>query len=162
MNIDDMISGVARDIQRQAERLVLYQEMREFFNDLPINDDTYVYLCKYSDGEIYVEFSPNTQAENGKDLRPLIHAICQKFGAEFKKTVNWDGVSLVYESRFNHQLSKNDEPTNFRVQVSGVVPSTCRVEELVVPLSEDEIEALRLEALSKIQTTRTERKIICD
>lgn len=158
MNINETINSIANDIARQAERLKLYNEMAKVFDGVNIPSDTYIYFVRYSDGEIYCEFSPN--GSDSKDLRPLVHSICRKFRTKFKKSHNWDKSALEYETKFRLASPAGDEVT-YRVKVSGVVPSTCRYEEIVTPLSPEEIEEAKVKALESVKTERVERVLVC-
>ena len=148
MDIKESIQSITRDIQRQAERLLLYQEMLEVFQGISFPQEIYTYMSKLSDGEIYVEFAPKG---DNKDIRPLIHALSRKFHTKFEKEPSYDKSSLVYSARFSH------EERNFHIQVSGVVPQTCKVVETVVDLTPEEIERAHRE----VKTTRTVREIVC-
>lgn len=155
MNLKESIAATVRDINRQAEKLVLYQEVSEIFSG--IQTDANVYIYRSYGGEINVQFSPSYADDASKDLRPLIHTLARKFHVKFKKSRTYDKESLTYRA----QVYKDDKIWMY-LEVMGVVPPTCHVEEKRIPLSPEEIEEAREKALKNVQTERIERIIVCN
>lgn len=155
MKLKDMSDSIIRDIQHQAERLMVYREVEQIFSSVPEVGECNVYAYK-SDSSTYVEFSPEYGDESNKDLRPLVHKLARKFHAKFSKHQNYEGTAIEYFAEI-----QREEDNFLRIKVAGVVPQTCRFEEEVTLLTDEEIETARQEALASVQTTKVTRKLVC-
>lgn len=158
MKLNDMVDSITRDIQHQAERLLVYQEIERMFRDVDAAQGCNIYGYK-SGSSIYVEFSPEYGDESNKDLRPLVHKLTRKFHAKFSKRKSYDGTAIEYSAEIN--LDPENPEKILRLKVAGVVPQTCRYEEEVTLLTDDEIETARQEAIASVQTTKVTRKLVC-
>lgn len=160
MSIEKSIARIQKDIEYQNEKLALFLEMQVLFNGIEFPEKVNIYFNRYSNGKIYAEFSPGYEDSAEKNLQPLVHAISQKFQQDFIKALGYDDESLTYSAEFD--VESRGEVKRLAIRISGVVPKTCKIVETVRELSEEELETARAEALANIQTTKIERKIICD
>lgn len=160
MRLSEIVESVARDIQRQAERLIVYRQVEQLFKSIELAQDSQVYAYKtLGDGALYIEFSPNYSEDANKDLRPLVHILSRKFHARFDKRKNYEGTAIEYSTEITVKIDGNDQVV--RLKVSGVVPKTCRYEEKVTVLRDEEIEEARKTALESVQTTKVEKILVC-
>jgi hypothetical protein len=154
MKIKDKIDELVREIVSDSERLSLYRRIDTAFSGVEFPEKLYMYAYRNGNGGIAVEFSPEYNTDD-KDLQPFVHRLAQHFSVKFDRSL-YSEDSLEYRAEFNigNQV--------FIVKVTGVVPGSCRIEETVEQLSDEEIEEARAKALAEVKTTRTVRKIRCD
>lgn len=156
MTINEQVISIANDIRRQAERLALYQRMGDVFAGLTWPRGMQCYFCEYQgDEEIYGNFSAGYRDGDAKDLRPFIHALARKFRTKFRKQHNYDKTAIEYSATFERDGVK------YRVKVDGVLPTSCRLVEREIPLSDEEIAEAKAKALASVKTVRVEREIVC-
>jgi predicted metal-binding protein len=141
---------IVSDIANQALRLALYKQVAPLFEEVNFPDDVYVYIWKNWEGVIKIEFSPDSQ---NKDFQPLVHSLVQKLEIRFERETVEDTVN--YRAEFTRNGQK------YAVLVTGVVPGSCQLIETLEQKTDEELEAERAEALSRIETTRVVRKIVC-
>jgi hypothetical protein len=104
---------------------------------------------------VQIDFSPEND-NTTKDIRPFVHSLAQALNLNFGKEVDYDGESLKYS------VKTSVDSTPLTIAVSGVVPSTCHIEETEVELTAEEVEEAKKKALEEIKTVRKVRKIVCD
>lgn len=157
MRLNEQVDYIVRDIKRQSERLENYRLVEKVFASVNITEDHNIYTYTYGEKSVYVEFSPAYGDDASKDLRSLVHKIARRFHVKFTK----DATEGTVNYRADFPLIVDDKEWEIRVRFSGVVPKTCTVEEIEIPLSDEEIEENRRNALESVKTTRIERKITC-
>lgn len=160
MNIIESIEHYEHEILRSTKKVALYQFFNALFDDLEFPKCVQTWATELesnSNPRYWIEFTAGWQDDAEKDFQPFIHAMAQKFNVEFKKSRNYDESALDYNATFS-----TADNYGIHIKVNSVVPKTCRVEETVENLSDEEIHKSRDLALSNIKTTRIVRKIVCD
>ena len=167
MNFQDKIAAIKEEIDSQNKKLALYKSVSKMFKDIefPAGVNLYIHRYSYGDQTILIEFTPGWTDDSVKDLRPFVHRLTRHFRVNFKKSLNYDKQSLVYEAeleKFVTDASGEEVKTKYSFRVAGVVPATCKIVETETPLTEEEIEAARAKALADVQTVKINRQIVCD
>lgn len=162
MNFQDKIAAIKAEIDSQNKKLALYRSVSKMFKgiEFPAGVNLYIHRYTYGDEPILIEFTPGWRDEDVKDLRPFVHRLTRRFRVNFKKSLNYDKQSLVYEAEL--ERFEGEVKTKYAFRIAGVVPATCKIVETEIPLTEEEIAEARAKALEEVKTVRINRQIVCD
>ncbi len=146
------IADIAHRMTRMGEEIRNNQMADKLLNGIDLSDVSYTSLSLYSD-----VFRITITLDGDKMESKLPHKIAQRFHLKFTKAPSWDKESLTYKAT----SPATDDQCEIHWCIEGCKPKTCQLIMREIPLTEEEIEAARVEALSRVKTVRIEREIKC-
>lgn len=148
------MANLLEEIKSNSERIArisrdneLLVQAMQVIGDVDLSDVAYVVVSQYGDSPMNLTLSLSDEKKDSH----LAHTLCQRLGCRFEKE----------KSSWNESLTLTAELPNIQIVISGYQPATCRIVEQEEPLSVEEIEAAKAEALAQVKTVRVRRELIC-
>lgn len=151
----DEISTIACRMERQSREIKALLLADTLLRDVDLSDVAYHSVVQNADTyAVFITLNLDTEK---KDSR-LAHVLARKLGCKFLKSKShWDKSTLDLKAT----IPAGDDTPEYNITICGSVPSTCKIIVKEIPLTDEEIEAKRAEALANVLTVRTEREIVC-
>ncbi len=144
-------------LKRLGKEIELNLIAHRLLEGIDLSDLSYHSLNQYDGQPVHITLA----LESDKKDSRLPHKIAQRFHLKFEKKKDWSGESLEMHADMpaDRILRPGIPPIHW--EISGVVPKTCKMILREIPLTEEEIEKARAEALANVKTVRIEREISC-
>ena len=149
----DEVQSITGRIERLSKDIRTMLAINELLGDVDLSDVASHWVYQDAQGLIRVELALKDDKRDSK----LAHALARKLSVRFTKGKAWDNSSLYLTA----DLPATDQRPAFRIKIEGAVPKTCEVRVVETPLTAEEFEAAKVEALNNIKATKVTREIVC-